>query len=287
MICPRDPSSCRQRNRPVALAAVALLAVPGAAVALGGCASEGASSRNPWDVDTWSYKHVEDEPKVFAVTSPVAIDVESLGGDVMIEVDEDLVEATVTITREATQGWGRGDEAKVSLDRISSTVELVSGPSGPVLSIRTWTTDPEPWFQRAHVHITLPHADGLRVRTQRGRVWAVDIEGQVDVETSEGGVRVMTNLAMRRPVTIVNRSGDIDYRVRGESTGAIDAATVRGQVMQRVSYGRLIIKSATGAALEAVLNDGTNPIVLRTVDGDIRIAVVSEPTKVGAQIIGP
>lgn len=279
---PRDPSRLRC-SRPAAAAAWALLG----AAALGGCASEDASSRNPWNLDSWAFKQREDAPQVFAVSSPVAIDVESLGGDVIVEVDEDLVEATVTITREATHGFGRQDEAKASLDQITSTVELLSGESGPVLGIRTWTAHAEPYFQRTHVHITLPHADGLRVRTQRGRVWAVGIEGLVDVETTEGGVRVMTNLAMRRPVTIVNRGADIDYRVRGESTGAIDAITVRGEVNQRVRYGHLIITSATGASLKAVLNDGTNPIVLRTVDGDIRIAVVNDPTEVGAQILAP
>jgi len=35
------------------------------------------------------------------------------------------------------------------------------------------------------------------------------------------------------------------------------------------------------------LNDGENPIRLRTVDGDIRIAVVSNPTNIGTYIIQP
>ena len=39
--------------------------------------------------------------------------------------------------------------------------------------------------------------------------------------------------------------------------------------------------------LLAVLNEGTNPITLRTVDGKIRIAVVPDPTATGTFIIDP
>src|SRR5262245_24285784 len=144
------------------LSAAALLAALVAFATLaaqGGCASRDASSRNPWNLDTWSFQNREDPPQVFPVTSPVSIDVESLGGDVIVETDEDLTEATVTITRQATHGFGRIDEAKASLDQIGTSVSLVPGEMGPVLAIRTWTTHAEPHFQRTHVHVVLPEAD--------------------------------------------------------------------------------------------------------------------------------
>ena len=39
--------------------------------------------------------------------------------------------------------------------------------------------------------------------------------------------------------------------------------------------------------LIATLNGGTNPILLRTSDKNIRIAVVPDPTNVGREIVDP
>ena len=105
----------------------------------------------------------------------------------------------------------------------------------------------------------------------------------------EGDVRVMSNQAMIRPVTIVNRNGDIDYRVRGESSARFDCETVDGRVYQKVRYGRLKTMSPTDRdSFNGTLNDGDNPVRLRTVNGDIRVAVVYNPEQVGEFILsGP
>jgi hypothetical protein len=96
----------------------------------------------------------------------------------------------------------------------------------------------------------------------------------------------MTNFAMTRPVIIANRDGDIDYRIRGESTARFDAETIDGTVSQLINYGKVTILSPlSGTQFNATLNDGTNRVTLRTVDGDIRIAVISNPEQVGEFII--
>ena len=130
--------------------------------------------------------------------------------------------------------------------------------------------------------------DGITVRAQRGNVSVTNIEGAVDISTSQGNVRVMTDLPMRQAVTITIRQGNIDYRVRGESSGALDCQAIRGRVDHRVRTGRLIIEpDRDKGRLRAILNDGDNPITLRTADGDIRIAVVDNPTEVGSLIFEP
>ncbi|MHC4415910.1 MAG: DUF4097 family beta strand repeat-containing protein [Planctomycetota bacterium] len=256
-------------------------------VVLGLVGCSGAGTRS-WNPDSWSYRTDTDDPITLQVAAPVAIDVESFNGNVVINADELLTALTVTVTREARHGYGRKDEADASLAEIDYTVELVPGKLGQILEIRTWSTHAEPYFQRAHVQIDLPVADGVFVRTQRGIVYATNIEGTVDIVTTQGDVRVMTNLPMRREVTITNQEGDIDYRVRGESTGALDCEAIRGQVDQRVQYGRLIVHPPTDHdTLLATLNYGENPIRLRTVDGDIRVAVVQDPTHVGTFIFEP
>ncbi|MCH7604180.1 MAG: DUF4097 family beta strand repeat protein [Planctomycetes bacterium] len=222
------------------------------------------------------------------VAGPVTIDVESFNGDVFVRADESLTRATVRFIREARHGAGRYDEAAQSLGDITCRASIVPGDLGETLQVRTATTHPEPHFQRAHVFIDVPSVDGLRIITSRGSVRARNISGEVSIETSGGNVRVMTAQPMTRPVTIINDGGDIDYRIRGESRGTFDCESIEGRVIHRVQFGTMIIHTGTDHnTLKATLNGGENLIRLRTVRGDIRIAVVADPEAVGLLIFEP
>ncbi len=219
-----------------------------------------------------------DEPFVLQAIGPVEIDVESFNGDVIVETDEYTEWATVTVTRGVTHGFTRFKDARASLAEINYSIRMVPGEVGPRLEVRTTTDSPEPHFHRAHVHITVPGVERLHVRTTNGHVRATGISGPVDIETTRGDVRIMTELPMHNAVRIVNENGNIDYRVRGESTGRINAETVDGKVIHRIRRGRLIVNSGTNdRRLYATLNDGENPIMLRTMRGNIRVAVVQNP----------
>ena len=101
---------------------------------LAGC-SAGAVSRLPWDVEAWSYRSLADEPIAVEVAVPVAIDVRSFSGDVIIEADPSLTEATVTVLREATHGRRRKKEADASLPEIDYSIELVPGEGQRCLGV--------------------------------------------------------------------------------------------------------------------------------------------------------
>ena len=109
----------------------------------------------------------------------------------------------------------------------------------------------------------------------------------VNISTTEDDVRVMTNWAMVEPVTIRNDRGDIDYRVRGESTGMVKAETTDGRVLHDCRYSRVRISQHTDRQLTLQFNEGQNPIDLFTVEGDIRVSVLNNPTEVGIFIIDP
>lgn len=258
------------------------------AIGLSGCSAADKPAWLSWDPNDWANRGRTDDPILIDVAGPVALDVESFNGDVVVTATgkPDAKQARVTVVREGVHGYARSKEAGASLDDITATAEIVPGELGQVLQVRTSTSNAEPHFQRAHLHIELPGVDGLKVRTSNGRVWARNIAGAVDVSTTEGDVRIMTNQPMLRPVTIVDRNGDIDYRVRAESAGAIDAQTVNGKVTALVKYGEMNIRPPTRNDLfHGTLNGGTNPLVMRTVNGDIRIAIVSNPEQVGQMII--
>ncbi len=229
-----------------------------------------------------------DGPFSLAARGPIAVNVVSFNGNVTVIADPLLPWATITFKRVGTHGHGRNKEAKSSLDNIKYTAKIVEGEHGPVMEVRTWTTDAEPWFQRAHVEIRLPAVDGLTVRTSNGMIEAINIQGEVDIECTDGDVRVMSDLPMLQPVTIHNNAGDIDYRVRGNSTGEFKCHAEDGSVDGRIRQGRFIVHTGTvHNTLLASFNDGTNPITLTTLNGDIRIAVVHNPTDVGTSIVTP
>ena len=250
---------------------------------LSGCQGRLSSSRGIFNLEElFAGQYSTDAPIVLEVQGPIEIDVDSFGGDVIIDVDEELTAAKVTIKRVAIHGPGREEEAEASLSQIGYTVEIVPGDLGQVLRIRTFTTHAEPHFQRADILIELPAVDGVFVRTERGDVVAKNIEGVVRISNSQGDVRVMTNLPMKRSVEIINSEGDIEYRVRGESTGTFVCEATSGRVEHVVRYGLFkIAPNRRSGILQAVLNNGDNPIKLKTQDGNIFIAVVSDPTDVG------
>lgn len=222
------------------------------------------------------------------VTGPVTINLESFGGDVIIHADPKYSSASIHFVMEAVHGPGREHEAALSLDEITYSARLVPGDLGQILVIRAATTHPEPYFQRVHITIDLPAVDGLRIITANGKVYAQGVAGETNIRTTNGDVRLMTNLAMTREVRITNVHGDIDYRVRGESRGNFNCVAVDGKVLHRVRFGAFVVHAGTDQdTLRATLNGGDNPIILSTSNGDIRIAVVDEPEKVGLLIFEP
>ncbi len=229
-----------------------------------------------------------DPAYLLTISGTPSIDVECFGGDVEVIVDDELQdEASITVTRHANFGKGRNDDAKAALETIAWTAQLDDSTSPATLRVTTNTTHPEPHFLRTHIEIRIAASSGVRIRTSRGDIEARNVRGPIDLQTTEGNVRVMTNWAIREPVTIITNEGSIDYRIRGDSTGAIDAETVNGQALARVRFGRFLVRNPTPGKLIASLNDGSNPVILRTTDDDIRIAVIHNPTEVSPLMIDP
>lgn len=248
---------------------------------LGGCAHGRSIRAEHIPVASIYHPTYTDDANRFETRGPIEVDVETFGGDVIITTDQRNREVSVRISRRSVHGAGRYSEGRDALKTIKATAAMVGGVVGPRLEVRTTTDHPEPHFLRADVYIEVPEVEGLRIRTRNGRVLAQGVGGSIDIVTDHGDVRVLTNQPIRQPVTILNNRGDIDYRVRGESTGLIDCESIGGKVRHRVRHGHLIVDRGTKHdRLFARLNDGTNPVILRTVYGDIRVGVVHNPEQV-------
>jgi hypothetical protein len=190
----------------------------------------------------------------------------------------------------SVMGLGRWQESREELDDVkwTATLEPREG-GGDTLQVRATAENPEPHFFRARVVVVTPSLDRVTVRTSQGSVTVLENQGPVDIETTRGDVRMLTPWPMTQPIKIITSQGSIDYRVRGESKGAFDAESHGGEVRQRCEYGRWRALAAGNDhdRMLATLNDGTNPVFLRTSEKNIRVAVVADPTNVGREILDP
>jgi hypothetical protein len=237
------------------------------------------------------HTNAKEETLRLPTTGVLSVDAVTFAGDVSVIGNPAAKETTVTVLREGTHGFLRQTESKESLSSIQATAEVTPGSLGPILVVRATTADPEDHFQRAHLVIEGRDLDGVRVRTARGSVLLRDVTGTIDVESSGGGVRIMSKRPLIEPVVVLNSEGSIDYRVNGLSTGNFDMQTIGGEIRVRSIDGGWLfgrIDPARPDRATATLGDApANSVVLRTTEGDIRIAIVPDPTAVGAIIVDP
>lgn len=220
----------------------------------------------------------------FRALGPIDVVVDSVGGDVEIIGNPKIAVTTVQVVREAQHGYLRGNDPLDAIRMIDWNAELTPGP-GPLETLRVSSSydGPEPWFIRTHVRIETPDLANVNVQTVRGSVDIVNNTGGVDVRTDDGSILVASMHPLRGESTIIGSGGDIDYRVPRGSTGFFDVEVVDGEIQTRITEGlwRYVDKANTADMVNATLNAGTNPVIIRTTEGDIRISVVRNPLGYG------
>lgn len=271
------------------IAAIALLATAWCGSGCTGPASEVIKSTEgtPGRISAaFVDRKADDAPYSFHIEGPAGLDVELFNGSVSVVVDPELEETTLTFTRGASHGYNRKEEAEVALDEIHYSFDIVPGTLGQVLQVRATTDSTEPHYLRMDVEIETPALENVHIRTGKGDVEVMNGTGTVDIETVRGDVRYLTMTPVHQSIRMISGRGNVDLRVRGESTGAILAEALRGEVRHRVTRGRWIVKEGTSFnRVLASLNDGRNPIEIRTYEGTVRFASVRDPLAVGAFIV--
>ncbi len=233
---------------------------------------------------------VDDQPIILNVRGGVNIEVDSFGGSYKIVTDPSLDGIYIDPVRRSAPGINRRGEALDDLEKLMYRIELVKSEMGQeTLRIRSWSEDDEPHYQAVDFRIRVPELNAVRVNTDRGRVWVVGNTGPVNIETTYGDIRVMTEHPMTGDMSLVTKDASIDYRVPGGSTGLFHCIAKGGEVYSRILAGRVTSSSSTNgpAKFAAQVDGGTNPVDIRTTFGDIRVSVVDDPTDVGLIIFEP
>jgi hypothetical protein len=200
--------------------------------------------------------------------------VQSFAGNVTLIADPDAPGAVISVVQRDTDN----EPNRKPVTRIAWSAKVEIGPFGEMLYMNAASDGDVLRSLYADITIRAPLIHNVTIHTQRGDVTVVGTSGSLAVQTSDGDVRVVTPYALNQKVTIENRRGNIVYRVSGTSSGIIDATAMNGSASLHVRQGdTTILPGTTRDHLVASFNDGLNPIVMRTVEGDIRIYVLENP----------
>jgi hypothetical protein len=262
------------------MTAAALLAVPGCTASSRPGLGQGLG--RIWNQTFHGHVHQDEEIEI-PVMGVTDVEVDNFAGHVRIVRCRASSQPTMSITRRGTHGMGRGDAASDSMDEIAVDYFVETDGERQRFVVRAKTDHLEPWFQAVDIDIRLERVGIVVVRTKDGHVEVVDFEDGVDIESSNGDVRVSTRAALKQPSTILNQDGSIAWRVGPHASGLFDAEAVHGTIRTDVLKGKWN-SSRSGNdldSLHAQLNGGTARIALRTVDGNISVYVGEHPTEYG------
>jgi hypothetical protein len=213
-------------------------------------------------------------PATLDVNGPISVDVRSFAGSVTLIADPDAPGAVISVVQRDIGN----DVNRKPVTRIAWSANVEIGSFGEMLSVEATSDSDSLRSLRADITIRAPLIHNVTIHTEQGDVTVVGTSGSLTIQTSDGDVRVVTPYALNQKVTIENRRGNIVYRVSGTSSGIIDATAMNGAASLHVRQGdTTILPGTTGDHLIASFNDGLNPMVMRTVEGDIRIYVLENP----------
>ena len=214
----------------------------------------------------------------------VNVSVRNLQGDVRIRGQRREAEGPTTVRlRPVTISQSTAAVAN-QLEGLKWDAQMKPQPDGSrLLEVTLSTPDPKAWMVRCEIEIDTPRLGSVQVATDHGRVLVDDNRGGVRVNTTFGDVRMRTPWPVLQPCRIDVKDGDVEWIVRGESSGAFDCETIGGKINVYARYGRWLATDPRNDhdSLVATLNAGKNPVVVRAQDGDISIVIVEDPHDTG------
>lgn len=220
-------------------------------------------------------------------TGLVHVVVRNVEGDVRIRGQRLDASGPTTVRLRPRSVVDTNFAARRELDEMAWTAQMKDGPDGSrVLEVTIGTQDPKAWFVRCDIEIDTPRLGRADVVTDHGRVLVEDNRGGVQVKTTMGDVRMRTPWPVTEPCRIETRDGDVEWIVRGESSGAFDCESIGGEINVFARYGHWVATDPRNDhnSLVSRLNGGENPVVIRVLEGSVYIVIVEDPHDTGTFI---
>lgn len=207
----------------------------------------------------------------------LALDVSNFNGTITVHANNADADAVlIEAERFAAKANGKR-ESIAALETIELTSDLESeGPLG-VVRIAATTTHETAEQLGVNLNIRMPRCDGVQIRNAGGYVSVTDAGGTVDIYNEGGSIEFRTSRRMTEPVTLITHEGEVYYQVPLESTGRFDMLTLEGRTTLR-DRGAIVEETYVGRGeLQFHLNEGENPIVMRTNRGNVRAWIMEDP----------
>jgi hypothetical protein len=243
------------------------------AVVVGVGGAGGCSLRRPVDLDL--------PVPADGWASRTAVDIRNYHGSVLVMVDERLTEAEVSAVAGAKPPIESAADSRAT-ESVTVVADWVEQEGGRVLRVRTGSTWPRPEEVWVDIAVRMPSCQGATIWNRGGTVELIGVEGSLQVEngafgSSDGTIRVRTDKPMTQPVSLTTDRGSVIYQVGPNSTGAFDLSSGTG----RASFQTIVPPSGPSRADKgramAVINNGHNPVVLRSDAGTVRASVMADP----------
>lgn len=235
---------------------------------LGGCAVQ-------------EVRQVAIEGPVAAPSSPLALEIDSQGGDIHIIVDERLTEPTVKARVHA--GWHRLREGQVEMIRSAqATAQVVNGDQGRVLQVTTQAPLDTEEDLDIDLTIHMPRCDGLTLRNTHGFIEIVNVGCAIQIDHGVGGgnggdLEIRTEQDITEPISITNTDGNVFFWTGPNTTGLLDLRSMDGRATAQVRSGSVSDVTPNDSHWTGRLNDGENEFTIRTGQGRIRLIVTDKP----------
>ncbi len=210
----------------------------------------------------------------------LAVDIENFRGGVIVIADPDRTDIEIQTTIVASRKLPKADlEYVFESIAVSSAVEVEPTQSDGfnTLRVRATSLRPHATDVSSNLVIRVPRCDGARVLNTQGHVELVDVAGAMHVDNTNGAIFVRTSRPLIEPITLLTSHGNIYCQAPEGTTGVMDLHSVDGRLVLKDAFGTSTDIAYTAQHLRARLGDGTNPIVMRTNIGQVRMLLMKEP----------
>ncbi|MEC9373502.1 MAG: hypothetical protein VYC34_06645 [Planctomycetota bacterium] len=205
-----------------------------------------------------------------------AVDVVNNKGGVKIVADGKYDTVTVTANVHVIEEIPEKDRAAVA-DEVRLFANMETDGPRPVLRVRSESPRPDAEDHTVDVLITMPALAGAQVRNRGGQVIIEGIAGALQVENTGGGIEVRTPNRIDEPVALVTDKGNVYFQMPLESAGRFELRSADGEATFDSPITAVVDVYSQPGLWRGVVNDGVNPIVMRTEKGEVRAYIMKEP----------
>jgi hypothetical protein len=215
------------------------------------------------------------------------LDITNFRGSVRVEVDPRIKTPTVTArvrpdvrsfrTKKAELAAKVQVQADSAIENGRRVLRVTSAPTGEADDVSV------------DLVVRVAASEGAHVRNTGGPVNLVRISGPISVINGLGGgdggdVTVRTGSAMTAPVTLTTSQGNVLYQIGPGSSGDFDLQTDAGAAEFYAKIGRVAEARPEPTRYRGLLNDGNNPVSLRSGQGNVRVVVIQNADSYGPDL---